>query len=113
MEEVGTHFQFLRNMSKNMFLITPLLVLMFGWCSEGQLDDSQKANIVIGFKEVELIEGGPGAWKKFGCTCSFRNMYKNTFVMIPLLVCIYLYNNTLVIIPMLILLDLHYIVASY
>ena len=65
MEEVGAHFQFRRNMSKNMILITHLLVLMFGWCSEGQLDDSQKANIVIGFKEVELIEGGPGAWKKF------------------------------------------------
>ena len=35
--------------------------------------------------------------------CTFRNMYKNTFVMIPLLVCTYLYKNTsLVIIPMLV-----------
>ena len=113
LEEVGVHFQFLRKMYKNMFVIILFLVLMFGCCNDGKLDESQKANIVIGFKEVELIEGGPGAWKKFGCTCSFRNMYKNTFVMIPLLVCIYLYNNTLVIIPILILLDLHYIVASY
>ena len=43
-----------------MFVTIPFLVLMFGWCSEGQLDESQKANIVIGFKEVELIE-----WQDF------------------------------------------------
>jgi hypothetical protein len=72
LEEVGAHFQFAINMYKNTFVIIPLLVFMFGWCSsEGKLDKSQKANIVIGFKEVELIEGGPGAWKKCGCTCSF------------------------------------------
>jgi len=72
LEEVGVHFQFLRKMYQNMFVTIPFLVLMFGWCSEGQLDESQKANIVIGFKEVvELIEGGPGAWKKFGCTLYF------------------------------------------
>ena len=50
---------------------------MLGWCiSEGKLDESQKANLVIRFKEeVELVivEVEPdGAWKNFACTCSFQ-----------------------------------------
>ena len=70
MDEVGARFQFLTNTRENA-LVIPSLVFVLGWRSERKLDGSQKTSVVVKFKEAKLTKGGPGAWKKFGCTCSF------------------------------------------
>ncbi len=60
-------------MYKNRHGVFPMLVSMFGGCSEGQLEHSLGAWVHLVEKqvnEVELVEGA-GAWKKFQLVCNF------------------------------------------
>ena len=64
------------NMYKNRYGIIAILVSMFGGCSEPWLDDSLRGWLYLVEMQVNEVErnGGSGAWKNFGPSCS-SNQY--------------------------------------
>jgi hypothetical protein len=57
--------------------MVPILLYMYGGCSERYLDDSLGEWLYLVKIQANEVdgEGGAGAWKKFGPTCSCSPIY--------------------------------------